>query len=151
DAIVVGFHVRPDSAARRAAEGQGGDIRSYQIIYEVTDEVRKAMAGLLLPKIEDRVLGRVVVRKTFAVPRVGTIAGSYVTEGMVRRTARARLLRDGVQIWEGTLASLKRFKDDVREVQAGYECGIGLEGYNDVKIGDVIEPYEVVETPAELS
>jgi translation initiation factor IF-2 len=151
DAIVVGFHVRPDSAARRAAEGQGVDIRSYQIIYEVTDEVRKAMAGLLPPKIEEKVLGRVEVRKTFSVPRVGTVAGCYVTEGMVKRTARARLLRDGVQIWEGTLASLKRFKDDAREVQAGYECGIGLEGYNDVKIGDVIEPYEVVETPAELS
>jgi translation initiation factor IF-2 len=151
DAIVVGFHVRPDSSARRAAEGQGVDIRSYQIIYEVTDEVRKAMAGLLPPKIEERVLGRVEVRKTFSVPRVGTVAGCYVTEGLVRRTARARLLRDGVQVWEGTLASLKRFKDDTREVQAGYECGIGLEGYNDVKIGDVIEPYEVVETPAELS
>ncbi|MEB2346976.1 MAG: translation initiation factor IF-2 [Deltaproteobacteria bacterium] len=151
DAIVVGFHVRPDSAARRAAEGQGVDIRSYQIIYEVTDEVRKAMAGLLPPKIEEKVLGRVEVRKTFSVPRVGTVAGCYVLEGSVKRTARARLLRDGVQIWEGTLASLKRFKDDAREVQAGYECGIGLEGYNDVKIGDVIEPYEVVETPAELS
>jgi len=151
DAIVVGFHVRPDSAARRAAEGQGVDIRSYQIIYEVTDEVRKAMAGLLPPKIEEKVLGRVEVRKTFSVPRVGTVAGCYVTEGLVRRTARARLLRDGVQIWEGTLASLKRFKDDAREVLTGYECGIGLEGYNDVKIGDVIEPYEVVETPAELS
>jgi len=151
DAIVVGFHVRPDSAARRAAEGQGVDIRSYQIIYELTDEVRRAMAGLLPPKIEEKVLGRVEVRKTFTVPRVGTIAGCYVTEGMVKRTARARLLRDGVQVWEGTLASLKRFKDDAREVQTGYECGIGLEGYNDLKIGDVIEPYEVVETPAELS
>jgi translation initiation factor IF-2 len=151
DAIVVGFHVRPDTAARRAGEGQGVDIRSYQIIYELTDEVRKAMAGLLPPKVEEKVLGRVEVRKTFTVPRVGTIAGCYVTDGLVRRTARARLLRDGVQVWEGTLASLKRFKDDAREVQTGYECGIGLEGYNDVKIGDVIEPYEVVETPAELS
>src|SRR5690606_27710408 len=134
DAIVVGFHVRPDSAARRAAEGQGVDVRTYQIIYELTDEIRKAMAGLLPPKIEERVLGRVEVRKTFTVPRVGTVAGCYVSEGVVRRTARARLLRDGVQIWDGTLASLKRFKDDAREVQAGYECGIGLEGYNDVKI-----------------
>jgi translation initiation factor IF-2 len=151
DAIVIGFHVRPDTAARRAGEGQGVDIRSYQIIYELTDEVRRAMAGLLPPKIEEKVLGRVEVRKTFTVPRVGTIAGCYVTDGMVKRTARARLLRDGVQVWEGTLASLKRFKDDAREVQTGYECGIGLEGYNDVKIGDVIEPYEVVETPAELS
>ena len=151
DAIVVGFHVRPDSSARRAAEGQGVDIRSYQIIYEATDEVRRAMAGLLPPKREEKVLGRAEVRKTFSVPRIGTVAGCYVTEGLVRRNARGRLLRDGVQIWEGTFASLKRFKDDVREVQTGYECGIGLEGYNDVKIGDVIEPYEIEETPATLS
>jgi translation initiation factor IF-2 len=151
DAIVVGFHVRPDSAARRAAEGQGVDLRSYQIIYELTDEVRKAMAGLLPPKIEEKVLGRVEVRKTFNVPRVGTIAGSYVSEGIVRRNARARLLRDGVQIWEGGFGSLKRFKDDVREVQTGFECGVGLDGFNDVKVGDVIEPYEIVETRPALS
>jgi translation initiation factor IF-2 len=151
DAIVIGFHVRPDSAARRAAEGQGVDLRSYQIIYEVTDEVRKAMAGLLPPKIEEKVLGRIEVRKTFNVPRIGTIAGCYVSEGMVRRNARARLLRDGVQVWEGGFASLKRFKDDVREVQTGFECGIGLDGYNDVKVGDVIEPYEIQETRPALS
>jgi translation initiation factor IF-2 len=151
DAIVVGFHVRPDSTARRAAEGQGVDVRSYQIIYELTDEVRQAMAGLLAPKREEKVLGRVEVRKTFHVPRVGTVAGSYVLEGLVRRNARARLLRDGVQIWDGTLTSLKRFKDDAREVQSGFECGIGLEGYNDVKVGDVIEPYEIVETAPTLS
>jgi translation initiation factor IF-2 len=150
DAIVVGFHVRPDSAARRAAEGQGVDLRAYQIIYELTDEVRRAMAGLLPPKLEEKVLGRVEVRKTFNVPRVGTVAGCYVVEGLVRRNARARLLRDGVQIWEGGLASLKRFKDDVREVQTGFECGIGLEGYNDVKVGDVIEPFEIEETRATL-
>src|SRR5690606_10276871 len=107
DAIVVGFHVRPDSAARRAAEGQGVEIRTYQIIYEVTDEIRKAMAGLLPPKVEERVLGRVEVRRIFNVPRAGTVAGCYVSEGVVRRTARARLLRDGVQVWDGTLASLK--------------------------------------------
>jgi translation initiation factor IF-2 len=151
DAIVVGFHVRPDTAARRAAEGQGVDVRSYQIIYELTDEVRQAMAGLLPPKIEEKVLGRVEVRKTFNVPRIGTIAGCYVTEGMVRRNAKARLLRDGVQVWEGGFASLKRFKDDVREVQTGFECGIGLDGYNDLKVGDVIEPYEIVETRAALT
>jgi translation initiation factor IF-2 len=150
DAIVVGFHVRPDSAARRAAEGHGVDVRAYQIIYELTDEVRRAMAGLLPPKVEEKVLGRVEVRKTFNVPRVGTVAGCYVVEGLVRRNARARLLRDGVQIWEGGLASLKRFKDDVREVQTGFECGIGLEGYNDVKVGDVIEPFEIEETRATL-
>jgi len=151
EAIVVGFHVRPDSAARRAAEGQGVDIRTYQIIYELTDEVRRAMAGLLPPKLEERVLGRVEVRKTFSVPRVGTIAGCYVTEGLIRRNARARLIRDGVQVWDGGLGSLKRFKDDTREVQYGFECGVGLEGFNDIKVGDVIEPYEIEETPASLS
>jgi len=150
DAIVVGFHVRPDPAARRAAEGQGVDLRSYQIIYELTDEVRQAMAGLLPPKIEEKVLGRVEVRKIFNVPRVGTVAGCYVTEGLVRRNAKARLIRDGVQIWEGGFASLKRFKDDVREVQSGFECGLGLDGYNDIKVGDVIEPYEIQETRATL-
>jgi translation initiation factor IF-2 len=150
EAIVVGFNVRPDSAARRASESQAVDLRSYQIIYELTDEVRQAMAGLLPPKIEEKVLGRIEVRKTFTVPRVGTIAGCYVTEGMVKRSARARLVRDGVQVWKGGLASLKRFKDDTREVQTGFECGIGLEGYNDIKIGDVIEPYEIEETPASL-
>jgi translation initiation factor IF-2 len=106
DAIVVGFHVRPDSSARRAAEGQGVDIRNYQIIYEATDEIRRAMAGLLPPKREEKVLGRAEVRKTFSVPKAGTVAGCYVTEGLVRRNARGRLLRDGVQIWEGTFASL---------------------------------------------
>lgn len=150
EAIVVGFHVRPDSAARRAAESHGVDVRTYQVIYEVTDEVRRAMAGLLPPRIEERVLGRAEVRKTFNVPRVGTIAGCYITEGVVRRGARARLLRDGTQIWQGPLGSLKRFKDDAREVQTGFECGIGLEGYNDVHVGDVIEPYEVEEKPATL-
>ena len=100
--------------------------------------------------IIDKVLGRVEVRKTFTVPKVGTVAGAYVTEGLVRRNARARLIRDGVQLWDGGLASLKRFKDDVREVLTGFECGIGLEGYNDVKIGDVIEPYEIEEKPATL-
>jgi translation initiation factor IF-2 len=146
----LGFHVRPAPSARRAAEGQGVDLRSYQIIYELTDEVRQAMAGLLPPKIEEKVIGRVEVRKTFNVPRVGTVAGCYVTEGMVRRNARARLIRDGVQIWEGGFASLKRFKDDVREVQTGFECGLGLDGYNDIKVGDVIEPYEILETRATL-
>ncbi len=150
DAVVVGFHVRPDTAARRAAESHGIDVRIYQIIYELVDEVRLALAGLLPPKLEEKVLGRVEVRKTFTVPRVGTIAGCYVTEGMVKRNARARLIRDGVQIWEGGLGSLKRFKDDTREVQTGFECGIGLDGYNDVKAGDVIEPYEIEEKPATL-
>jgi translation initiation factor IF-2 len=150
EAVVVGFHVRPDAAARRAAETAGVDVRAYRIIYELTDEIRKAMAGLLPPKVQENVLGQAEVRRVFNVPRVGTVAGCYVTEGLVRRNARSRLLRDGVQVWEGRIGSLKRFKDDAREVQSGFECGIGLEGYNDIKISDVIEAYEVEEAPASL-
>jgi translation initiation factor IF-2 len=149
-AIVVAFHVRPDPAARTAAEGQGVDIRVYRVIYEVVDEVRKAMEGLLPPTVSEKFLGRAEVRETFSVPRVGTIAGSYVVEGSVRRGGRCRLLRDGVQVYEGKVGSLKRFKDDVREVNLGFECGIGIEGYNDVKIGDVIEAYALEEQAATL-
>ncbi len=150
DAVVIGFNVRPDSAARRSAEGQGVDVRAYTVIYELTDDVRKAMAGLLPPRLEEKVLGRAEVRRIFQVPRAGTVAGSYVTEGLVRRNARCRLLRDGVQVWDGRIGSLKRFKDDAREVQSGFECGIGIESFNDVKVGDVVEAYEVQEAPAQL-
>ncbi len=150
DAIVVGFHVRPDPAARRAADGHGVDVRVYQIIYELTDEVRKAMAGLLPPKLTEQFVGRAEVRKTFSVPRLGTIAGCYVSEGLVRRGGQCRLLRDGVQVYEGKVGSLKRFKDDAREVQSGFECGIGIEGYNDLKVGDVIETFAIEEKPATL-
>ena len=150
DGIIVGFHVRPDPAARRAAEGQGVEVRTYQVIYEVVDDVRKAMAGLLPPTISEKFEGRAEVRDTFTVPRMGTIAGCYISEGKVRRGASCRLLRDGVQIYEGRIGSLKRFKDDVREVNSGFECGIGIEGYNDVKVGDVIETYVLEEKPATL-
>jgi translation initiation factor IF-2 len=150
EGIIVGFHVRPDPAARRAAEGQGVEIRTYQVIYEVVDDVRKAMAGLLPPTISEKFEGRAEVRDTFTVPRVGTIAGCYVSEGKVRRGGSCRLLRDGVQIYEGRIGSLKRFKDDVREVNSGFECGLGIEGYNDVKVGDVVETYVLEEKPATL-
>jgi translation initiation factor IF-2 len=149
-AIVVGFHVRPDSAGRKAAEQLGVDVRIYQIIYELLDEVRAAMAGLLAPTVKEVFLGRAEVRKTFNVPRIGTVAGCQVADGLLRRSASARLVRDGVQVWQGRFASLKRFKDDVREVQQGFECGIGLDGFNDVKVGDVIEAFALEETPAEL-
>ena len=151
DAIVVGFHVRPDPAARRAAEGQGVDLRLYQIIYEVTDDVRRAMAGLLPPTVKEVQLGRAEVRATFSVPRVGTIGGCYVLEGLVRRGALCRLVRDGVQVYDGRVGSLKRFKEDAREVTSGFECGIGIDGYNDLKIGDVIEVYVREEQPASLT
>ncbi len=150
-AIVVGFHVRPDPAARRAAEGQGVDVRMYQIIYEATDDIRRAMVGLLPPTVKEVHLGRAEVRRTFTVPKIGTIAGSYVLEGLVRRGAQCRLVRDGVQIYDGRIGSLKRFKEDAREVQSGFECGIGIDGYNDLKIGDVIEAYVREEQPATLA
>jgi translation initiation factor IF-2 len=149
-AIIVGFHVRPDSAARVAAEGQGVEMRLYRIIYEVVDEVRKAMAGLLPPTVREVVVGSAEVRRTFAIPKVGTVAGCFVTEGTLRRSSMLRLVRDGVNVYEGRCASLKRFKDDVREVQKDYECGIGIEGFNDVKVGDVIEAFEKETRPAEL-
>src|SRR5262245_32342948 len=149
-AIVIGFHVRPDPAARKAAEGQGVDVRTYQVIYEATDDVQRAMVGLLPPTRSETFVGPAEVRQTFSVPRVGTIAGCYVAEGTMRRNASVRLLRDGVQVYEGRIGSLKRFKDDVREVQTGFECGIGIEGYNDVKVGDVIEAFVVEEKPATL-
>jgi translation initiation factor IF-2 len=150
EGIIIGFHVRPDPAARRAAEGQGVEIRTYRIIYEVVDDVRMAMAGLLPPTISEKFEGRAEVRETFNVPKLGTIAGCYVSEGQVRRGGPCRLLRDGVQIYEGRVGSLRRFKDDVREVNTGFECGIGIDGYGDVKVGDVIETYVIEEKPATL-
>jgi len=149
-AVVVAFHVRPDPTARRAADSQGVDIRAYRVIYEVVDEVKQAMAGLLPPTITEAFQGRAEVRDTFTVPKIGTIAGCYVTEGNVRRGGSCRLLRDGVQIYEGRVGSLKRFKDDVREVASGFECGVGIDGYNDVKVGDVIELFAIEERPATL-
>ena len=149
-AIIVGFHVRPDPSGRKAAESMGVDVRTYQIIYEVIDEIRTAMAGLLSPTQKEVFLGRAEVRETFTIPRVGTIAGCYVQEGALKRNASCRLTRDGVQIFEGKFSSLKRFKDDVREVQNSFECGLGLENFNDIKIGDHIEAFEFEEQPADL-
>jgi translation initiation factor IF-2 len=150
NAIVVGFNVRPDPAARKAAESTGVDLRMYRVIYELTDEVKQAMAGLLPPRREEKSLGRAEIRETFTVPKVGTIAGCYVLEGKIQRNAKCRLVRDGVVVHESTVGSLRRFKDDAREVLAGFECGIGVEGYNDVKVGDVIEAYTIEERAATL-
>ena len=144
-AVIVGFNVRPEGKARRAAEEAGIQIFTYSIIYELLDEIEQMLVGKLEPERQEVVLGEAEVRALFKVPRAGTIAGSYVTEGIVQRGAKARLVRDGVVIYDGTIGSLRRFKDDAREVAAGFECGIGLDGYNDVKEGDVIEVYEVRE------
>jgi translation initiation factor IF-2 len=149
-AIIVGFGVRGEPRAMADAEQLGVQVRFYRVIYELLDDVKNAMVGLLEPIKEESNLGRVEVRDTFTIPKIGTIAGCYVTGGTVRRNANARLLRDSRVIHEGKMSSLRRFKDDVREVQAGFECGIGLEGFNDVKIGDVIEVYEIKEVAPTL-
>ncbi|AMV72080.1 translation initiation factor IF-2 [Desulfuromonas carbonis] len=143
DAIVLGFNVRPEPKAANLAEAEGVDIRLYNIIYDAVADIRDAMEGLLAPTLQEKYLGRVEVRETFSVSKVGTIAGCYVTDGKVLRGAQVRLLRDNVVVWQGKMSSLKRFKDDVREVATGYECGIGLENYNDLKVGDIIEAFEI--------
>jgi translation initiation factor IF-2 len=148
-AVVVGFSIRPDPKARRAAEAQGVEIKTYKVIYELLDDIRAAMIGMLSPVIQEEYLGTAEVRQTFNVPKVGTVAGCYVTDGHLLRNGLARLVRDGVEIWEGKLASLKRFKDDVKEVQSGFECGLGLEGFNDIKIGDTIQVFRNIEVAAQ--
>ncbi len=150
DAIVLGFHVRPSSAARKLAEAESVEIKLYSIIYDAIENVRKGLEGLLSPEIKESVVGSVEVRQIFKVPKIGTVAGCYVTDGKIQRSNRARLVRDGIVVFEGTIASLKRFKDDVREVEEGYECGLSLENFNDLKVGDIVEPFVMVETQRTL-
>ncbi|HZS39012.1 MAG TPA: translation initiation factor IF-2, partial [Polyangia bacterium] len=150
NAIIVGFNVRPAGKAQQLAEQEGVDIKLYDIIYEALDDVKKAMVGLLAPVKREKAMGKAEVRQTFTIPKVGTICGSFVTEGTVKRNALVRLVRDSVQVYQGKMTSLRRFKEDVREVVQGYECGIGLENFNDVKIGDIIEAYEIEEIAATL-
>jgi len=140
-AIIIGFHVRPDNNARTAAEREGVDIKLYRIIYEAVADVRAAMEGMLRPEEREVVLGEATVREVFKISRVGTIAGCSVRSGIINRQARVRVVRDAVEIFDGVIASLRRFKDDVREVREGFECGIGVENFNDLKVGDVIECY----------
>jgi translation initiation factor IF-2 len=147
-AIIVGFGVGTDGKARRLAEQEHVDIRMYRVIYDAIDDVRQALTGLLAPKYQEVVLGRAEVREVFRVPRLGAVAGCYVTEGKVTRGAQVRVIRDGKIVHEGAIASLRRFKDDVREVANGYECGVGLERFNDVKVGDQFEVFAQEEVPA---
>ena len=140
-AIIVGFNVRPDSGAQATAKRMGVDIKTYTIVYELMDDMKKAMAGLLTPDIVEKELGRAEVRNVFSIPKAGTIAGSFVTEGKILRNAEVRLIRQGTIVYTGKLASLKRFKDDAKEVAQGYECGIAIENYNDIKVGDIIEAF----------
>ena len=143
--IIIGFDVRPDAGAKRAAEAENVDMRLHRVIYNVIEEIESAMKGLLDPEFEEQVIGQAEVRQTFKVSKVGTIAGSYVTEGKITRNAGVRVIRDGIVLFEGELDTLKRFKDDAKEVAQGYECGITIEKYNDLKEGDIIEAFEMVE------
>jgi translation initiation factor IF-2 len=144
-AIIIGFNVRPDPSARESAERAHVDVRLYRVIYEAIEEMEAAMKGLLAPKFKEVVLGRAEVRQVFKVTGVGTVAGCYVQDGKIVRSAEARIVRNGIVVHEGALASLKRFKDDAREVAAGYECGIGIERFNDIKENDIIEAFVMEE------
>ncbi len=150
EAIIIGFQVRPSANARKLAENEEIDIRLFSVIYDAVDAVRDALEGLLSPEVNEKTIATLEVIETFKVPKIGTVAGCKVTEGKITRNTRVRLIRDGIVIYEGELTSLKRFKDDVREVTSGYECGLGIKNYNDIKTGDVIEGFEVIETKRKL-
>ena len=150
DAIIVGFQVRPSASARRLAEQEQIDIRLYSIIYKAIEELKDAMEGMLKPKIEEKVVANVEVRETFKISKVGTVAGCYVLDGTITRSSKVRIIREGIVSWNGELAALKRFKDDVKEVKFGYECGLSLLNFNDVQVGDILEAYEEVEVKQTL-
>ena len=145
DAIIIGFNVRPTGKSKQQAEKEKVDIRLYRVIYQAIEDINAARVGLLSPDIVEEDTGTAEVRDTFKVPKVGTIAGCYITEGEISRDDKVRIVRDGTVIFEGKISSLRRFKDDVKTVKQGYECGIGIDGYQDIKLGDLIEGYKVVE------
>ena len=147
-AVIIGFNIRPEPQVRKMAEQEHVDILSYRVIYEAIDDVTKRVRGLLAPKRREVSLGQAEVRKTFAISKTGTVAGCYVTAGVITRTASVRVIRDGVVVHEGKIASLRRFKDDAREVTEGFECGITLERFGDIKVGDILEAFEIREEPA---
>ena len=150
NAIIIGFRVRPDVRAREEASARDVEIAIFSVIHQVEDTINKALSGLLKPEKKEEFLGSAEVRELFKVPKIGTIAGSYVISGLIRRNAHIRLVRNGVDVWSGTVSSLKRFKEDRKEVKSGFECGIGLSGYNDIKLGDVIESFEIISVAREL-
>jgi translation initiation factor IF-2 len=150
DAIIIGFRVRPNVNAKKLAEKEDLDVRFYSVIYHVLEDVDKALEGMLSPELHEESLGSIEIRQVFRVPKVGNVGGCYVLEGKVFRDSRIRLLRDGVQIFDGQLDSLKRFRDDVKEVDAGYECGLSIKGYDDIKVGDIVEAYKIVEKKRKL-
>jgi len=150
NAIIIGFNVRPERKAQEVAEQEKVDIRLHSIIYELQDEIKKAMSGLLEPTIRETYHGRAEVRETFRIPKVGTVAGCYVLDGNIKRDDEVRLLRDNVVVFKGKIASLRRFKDDVSEVRNGMECGISIQNYGDVKVGDLIEAFVTERIAAEM-
>ena len=150
DAIVIGFQVRPSAGARKLAEKEEIDIRLYSIIYKAIEEIKEAMEGMLSPDFKEEIVATAEIRETFKITKVGTIAGCYVTEGKINRNHKVRIIRDGIVIYSGELGSLKRFKDDVKEVQHGYECGLNIDKFNDIKVGDVVEAYEEVEVSRKI-
>jgi translation initiation factor IF-2 len=149
-AVIIGFNTRADTVARKAAEASGVDVRYYNIIYDAVDEVKAALSGMLAPEKKENILGLVDVRQVFKISKVGAVAGCMVLEGLVRRNAMVRVLRDNVVVHTGEIDSLKRFKDDVREVKAGFECGMSVKNFNDLKVGDQFEIYEVQEVARTL-
>jgi translation initiation factor IF-2 len=150
DAIVVGFHVKPDAKAQAAIQSEKVDVRLYTVIYEVVDEVRSAMGGLLAPEMVEKITGNAEVRQIFRISHVGAIAGCMISSGTVHRSDSVRLIRGGEKVWQGKISSLKRIKDDAREVAAGFECGIALEGHDDILVGDVIETFVIEEVARKL-
>ena len=150
NAIIIGFQVRPTVGARRLAENEEIEIRLYSIIYDAIEELKQAMEGMLTPKEEEKVVGTAEVRDTFRISKVGTVAGCYVLDGKISRNNKVRLIRDSIVVYTGELSDLKRFKDDVKEVTHGYECGLSIKNFNDIKVGDHIEAFEMVEVKRTL-
>jgi translation initiation factor IF-2 len=150
NAIIVGFQVRPSVTARKLAEVEEIDIRLYSIIYDAINEIKAAMEGMLAPEFEEKTVCNIIIREVFNITKVGTIAGCYVLDGKVMRNTKIRVIRDGIVLFTGGLGSLKRFKDDVKEVTSNYECGLNIDGFNDIKVDDIIEGYDLVEIKAKL-
>ncbi|MBQ3625950.1 MAG: translation initiation factor IF-2, partial [Synergistaceae bacterium] len=150
NAVIIGFNVRPDANAKRAAEVSGVEIRVYNVIYDVIDDVKAAMSGLLKPVLREETLGEVEIREIFRVPKAGKIAGCHVMQGVIKRTGKVRIIRDGIVIWDGKISTLRHFKDEAREVKAGMDCGVAFEGFQDFEAGDILEAYDVIEEKRSL-
>ena len=149
-AVVIGFNVRADASARKLITSSGVDVRYYNIIYEAVDEIKAALSGMMSPDRKESILGMVDIREIYRIPKVGTVAGCYVLDGIVKRNSQVRVIRDGLILHSGELDSLKRFKDDTKEVREGFECGISLKNFNEIQVGDQLEVYEIIETARTL-